>query len=94
MSALFDDETTREAKYGENACTAQEMSYRAARKAARQGKQFMRDLTDDTDASGTQNVKAAPVGDDQTGGTAERKMAAARAEVKNLLGNKEGENHG
>ena len=34
------------------ACTAQEMTYRAAQKAAQQGKKFLGDLEDDTQASG------------------------------------------
>lgn len=95
VASLFDDETVREAKYGEKACTAQEMTYRAAQKAAEQGKNFLRNLEDDSKASGTESVGAASVGegDPAKSGkalTPEQRMANARAEVKNLLGKKEG----
>lgn len=95
VASLFDDETVREAKYGEKACTAQEMTYRAAQKAAEQGKNFLRNLEDDSKASGAESVGAASVGegDPAKSGkalTPEQRMANARAEVKNLLGKKEG----
>lgn len=95
VASLFDDETVREAKYGEKACTAQEMTYRAAQKAAEQGKNFLRNLEDDSKASGAEGVGAASVGEDDPAKsgkalTPEQRMANARAEVKNLFGKKEG----
>ena len=94
ISDLFDDETVREAKYGASPCTAQEMSYRAAQKAASEGKKFMADLENDAEMSGAQSVGSAP-GDDEASSAAtkdmtpEQRMEAARAEVKNLLGKKD-----
>lgn len=92
VASLYDAETVKAAKYGENACTAQEMTYRAAQKAAQQGKKFLGDLEDDTQASGTQGVPAA--GDPGTPPPAEtqthdQRMASARAEVKALFGKEE-----
>lgn len=88
VACLYDADTVKAAKYGENACTAQEMTYRAAQKAAQQGKKFLGDLEDDTKASGAQGVPAA--GDPGTQPpvetqTPDQRMASARAEVKALF---------
>ena len=93
VSALFDDEVVREAKYGENPCTAQEMTYRAAQNAAKQGKAFMGALVDDANASGAQGVGAAPAPESTLGdvSTPEEKQAEARAQVADLLGTKKKE---
>jgi ATP-dependent protease ClpP protease subunit len=90
VAALFDDETVREAKYGENPCTAQEMTYRAAQKASQEGKNFMSDLRADGESSGAKNIEAAPGGDDSGSNaqTPEAKMEKARADVRGLLGKK------
>jgi len=91
VAPLFDDETVNAAKYGEHACTAQEMTYRAAQKAAKQGGEFLKALKADADASGAQDVGAAPGGEADDGPkTPEQRMAEARAEVKSLLSEKEG----
>lgn len=92
VSALYDADTVQAAKYGENTCTAQEMTYRAAQKAAQQGKKFLKDLGDDAKASGAENIPAA--GDPGTpppaeSRTPEQRMASARAEVKALFGKEE-----
>ena len=92
VAALYDADTVQAAKYGENACTAQEMTYRAAQKAAQQGKKFLGDLEDDAQASGAQGVPAAgdpgnpPPAESQT---PDQRMASARAEVKALFGKEE-----
>lgn len=89
VSALFDDETVQEAKYGESPCTAQEMTYRAAQKAAQQGKTFMSALAEDAAASGAADVGATPAPDDIPAGgesTPEKEMEHARAQVSGLLG--------
>lgn len=92
VSALYDADTVRAAKYGENACTAQEMTYRAAQRAAQQGKTFLAAMEDDAQASGAQGVPAA--GDPGTtppneAKTSDRRMAEARAEVRALFGKEE-----
>lgn len=92
VASLFDSELVQAAKYGENACSAQELAYRAAKQAAEKGHKFMTDVNDDATASGTADVGAAPGTDDGNAddgnSTPEQKMANARAEVANLLGKK------
>lgn len=93
VSALFDDDLVREAKYGEHPCTAQEMTYRAAQKAAKQGTAFMAALADDAKASGAQGVGAVPTPESTPGAAAtpEKKLAEARSQVGDLLGTKKKE---
>lgn len=91
VAPLFDDELVREAKYGEQPCSAQEMTYRAAQKAAKQGTAFISALAADAKASGAQDVGAAPASDSSIPGnvdTPEKKMAEARSLVSGLLGKK------
>lgn len=94
VSALFDAELVQAAKYGENACSAQELTYRAAKKAAQTGSNFLSALYADAQMSGTQNIGAAPSGDHapEIGEmTPEQKLARARNEVSTLFGkHKEG----
>lgn len=92
VAALYDADTVRAAKYGETACTAQEMTYRAAQKAAQQGRKHLADLEDDTKASGAQGVPAAGDPGDplpKETQTPDQRMASARAEVKALFGKEE-----
>ena len=80
LAGLYDAETINAAKYGENACSAQEMAYRAAQKAAQQGKKFLEDMTADTHASGADSVGAVSPAEDKDGGnTLEQARADARA---------------
>ena len=70
LAGLFDAETIQAAKYGDHPCTAQEMTYQAAQKASRQGRQFLAALEADTAASGALDVGAASgAGSDGAGGT-------------------------
>lgn len=93
VSALYSDEMVQEAKYGDSPCTAQELTYRAAKEMAKQGKKFVSSLEDDTNASGAQQVAALPGADDGAiddngDKTPEQRMASARDEVQALLGKK------
>lgn len=92
ISACFSEEMVQDAKYGENPCTAQELTYRAAKEMAKQGKKFVKELEDDTEDSGTNKVNALPGGDDGTldgeAVTEEQRMANARSQVQSLLGKK------
>lgn len=94
LAGLYDAETIREAKYGPNACTAQEMTYRAAQKASQQGKTFMSNLEADNGASGAQQVSAsgdpAGVGGSDEPDTPQAVMAQAKADVAKYLKMKEG----
>lgn len=70
LAGVFDAETIKAAKYGEHPCTAQEMVYAAAQKAAQQGQKFLAALMADTSGSGAQDVGAANgAGNDGAGGT-------------------------
>ena len=59
VAHLFDEETVAAAKYGDKACTAQEMCYRAAQKAAESGGTFMASVKTDAEQSGAANVTSA-----------------------------------
>ena len=85
LASLYDAESIREAKYGDHPCTAQELAYRMAQKAAQTGKSYMAALEADTGASGAQQVGAAnnegaPAGEL----TPEQRMAKGRADAKAL----------
>ncbi len=56
VAHLFDSETVHEAKYGEKPCSAAEMTYRAAQKAAKAGKAFMADVRADNTESKANDV--------------------------------------
>lgn len=89
IAHLYDEETVRNAKYGDNPCTAQEMAFRAAQAAAKTGGAFMAGVKSDYNASGANGVGAAPATNGDGGAepiTPEAKQAEARANVKALLG--------
>lgn len=91
VAGLFDPELVQAAKYGENACTAQELTYRAAQAAAEKRQAFLQGWRQDVQQSGAQNVDAEPqdgmLTPDDT--SPEQRMENARAEVKALLGKNE-----
>ena len=92
VSALFSDELVREAKYGDKKCTAQELAYRAAQKAAKQGSKFLADADGDARDSGASNVPAVPgVEDAEDDADGENNIEAqAKAAVAAFLKRKEG----
>ena len=87
VASLFDAETVNAAKYGENPCTAQEMTYRAAQEAAKAGKAFMSQLQADYKEDGADEVPSAPASeeDDKPMTDADKKAAGA-AMAKKLRG--------
>jgi len=92
IAVLYDDETVNEAKFGENPCTAQEMAFVAAKKAAKKGQQFTKDLEDDSKTSKASIVTAAPANpeDDETKPvTPEELREMGRAMAREIL-SKEG----
>lgn len=87
VAGLFSAELVTNAKYGENICTAQELAYRAAQAAKKNGSQFLSNMAADAHASGAAAVPAAPVPEEKPEPkTPDEKMAAARAAVKAILG--------
>lgn len=87
IASLFDSELVAEAKYGENPCTAQELSYRAAQEAAKKGRAFIAAAFDDANASGAAAVASAPEPAKQKANTEEERMNEARLKVSALLKN-------
>ena len=79
VAALYDKETVYEAKYGERPCTAAEMTYRAAQKAAQLGREFLADVKADFKASHADEVGALPPPDDKEGGANALEQARADA---------------
>lgn len=88
VAGALDTTLVQEAKYGKTACSAQELCYRAAKQAGQKGRKFLGDLEQDAQASGAGMVPPAPDGNPggQQPQTSEQKMAAARTDVKALLG--------
>lgn len=89
LASLFDAETVNAAKYGDNPCTAQEMTYRAAQEAAKSGKAFMSQLQADYEDDGADDVTSAPAsGEDAKPEAAEARRALGLAMAKKLSGEK------
>ena len=98
VANLFDPALVQEAKYGETACDARELAFRAAKAAAAQGHDFLKNLAADNAASGASGVEAVPgasaSGDpeslpDAKGNvpkTQAERMAAADAAIADLFG--------
>lgn len=68
VAHLFDEETVAAAKYGDKACTAQEMCYSAAQKAAQSGQSFMTNIKADAQSSELEKVESIDVPDAITQG--------------------------
>lgn len=93
IASLYDAETVRAAKYGDKPCTAQELAFRAAKAMAKQGKQFMADLAEDTADSKASGVPAAsaPVAEQPKEMSNAEKVAAGRELAKSLHSEKKEE---
>lgn len=82
IAALYDPELVKEAKYGENPCTAQELAYQAAvaaaANAAGEGKAFMAAMSADTQAAAAVSAAPTPTPDEDSPQAA---AAAAKADV-------------
>ena len=90
IASLFDSELVKEAKYGENACSASELALRAAKASAKQGKNFIGSMMDDNKASGANEVQESPAPNDAKTETTEDVKASAKAAVKAWKEIKEG----
>jgi len=91
IAGLFDSELVTQAKYGDTACTAQELAYRAAQRASENGNAFMANLAEDAKNSNAGAVGAVPAPEPTVDEelTEEQKMSNAKAEVYALLHKKE-----
>lgn len=89
ISSLYDAETVKAAKYGENPCTAQESAFRAAQEMAKAGKSFLAQMKSAYQESGAAAVSAAPASEeDDRPMTAEDRRAMGAAMAKKLSGEK------
>lgn len=86
IAGLYSDELVQAAKYGDQTCTAQELAYRAAVQAAGKGRSFLADLDKDNAASGTEDVEAAPAGEEDPGEDSPEAISAqAKADVAKFM---------
>lgn len=88
ISALYSADIVQAAKYGDNACSAQEMAFRAAKEAAKNGQDFLGNLKADNKASGAQAVGSAPAPNDDAPLTPEQRMAKGKEAAEALAGKK------
>lgn len=92
IADLFDADLVKEAKYGETACSAEQLALRAAQAAKKNGQSFLAAMSSDAEESGVEGIKPAPAPEEKSdeGRTPEQCMADARAVVMAALGkNKE-----
>ena len=82
-ASVGDVEMVQEAKYGKNACTAEQLAFRALQKSAKLGINHLQNVAADNAASGSQQVKAAGASADEDKPlTKEQRMAQGRADAK------------
>jgi len=81
-AAIGDPEMIAEAKYGEKACTAQELSFRALQKHAKNGTAFLAGFKADGAASGAADVGATPTA---TPGSGESTPDADEADIQAVV---------
>lgn len=91
ISALFGEDLVKEAKYGEKACTAAELAYRAAKESAKSGEDYFKKMQEDTNNSNANSVTAVVAPEIEKTGekTDKEKMDEARSAVKSALGKEE-----
>lgn len=89
VAGLFSARLVDEAKYGEKSCTAQELAYRAAVAAKKQGSAFFAALEKDAKDSGAGDVPPAPPADGKDDSPAAIR-AAAKADAAAYNKMKEG----
>ena len=82
IACLYDEETVRDAKYGEHPCSAAEMAFRAATKAAKEGSAFMANAKKDFQTSSVGNVGSAIIPNDTDDNSPENIKASAKADVE------------
>jgi ATP-dependent protease ClpP protease subunit len=87
VAALYSDAAVNEAKYGQNACTAQELAYKEALAAAEKGRKKLESMLGDSMASGVEEVGAAAPPHNEPGSlTPEQITAQARMDARAAMG--------
>ena len=82
IASIYSDELVNEAKYGEKACSAQELAFRAAQETAKRGKDALKDMEKDAEASGAKAVGAAPAPDETGPLSPEQRRAQGKADAQ------------
>ena len=88
-ASIPDQEMVNEAKYGENTCTAQELSFRVLQNSAKEGRNFLSQMESDSEQSGVHNVGAAPNSGDAN--SDDEKDAVELKNIVNLYNSMKGE---
>ena len=86
-AAVGDQQLVAEAKYGENPCTAAELSLKAMQKQAKLGTQHLDNSAKDFKESGAEGVGAAPNSGNQEDETDEAQQVSAIVDVYNKMKN-------
>ena len=87
--AIADSELIASAKYGENACDAKELAFRALQQNAKQGAKVLNQLLQDSAASGANEIVPAPnAGIDEQGARAEADENDRKAVVSAYMNSK------
>lgn len=79
-ASIPDQQLVHDAKYGDNPCTAQELCFRVMQQSAASGQQFLANYAAAGQASGAQNVGAAP-----NGGTGNGKQEQDAADIQAVV---------
>lgn len=91
IAAQVPEDLLAEARYGETACSAQELAYRAMKASAKTGAGFLAAMQGDTNASGAASVPAASAPAAEPGAepkTEDEKKAQAKNDVAGWFGKK------
>ena len=80
--SVGDIEMVQDAKYGEGACTAEQLAFRAMQKQAKLGTKHLENVAADNKDSGVQKVEAAANDGDDKPLTKEQRKAAGREAAK------------
>ena len=81
-ATVGDTDMVQDAKYGEGACTAEQLAFRAMQKQAKLGTKHLENVAADNKASGAQKVEAAANDGDDKPLTKEQRKAAGREAAK------------
>ena len=81
-ATVGDTDMVQDAKYGEGACTAEQLAFRAMQKQAKLGTKHLENVAADNKASNAQKVEAAANDGDDKPLTKEQRKAAGREAAK------------
>ena len=86
-ASVGDAQLVRDAKFGENACTAEQLALKAMQKQAALGAKHLKDAAADNADSGAANVGAAPNGGEEGSETDDKAKVDAIVSIYNTTKN-------